>query len=601
MKKLFLLMAVLFLLLSGTIFGSGQEESEVVSEEVPELFVWGLPSAYGNYTPEMLVEANEWAKEKFGCTFKIQSLAEGSTPTQGLNLLMAKGELPDVMRLGSITNIATKNLISKLYDDGKLAELDKFFNMPIELPTLAKSDMDYMSAYKYKGKIVAFPGYGASLGKDTPPSISNVWMNRFDIAKENRDNLPTSADELYDMLKKIKGNYVNINGEPIIPLGIYPDKNQSTLTTAIKHLKGAGWQSTADGKYVPEWASMEIYESLKFMNKLWSEGLMDAALWTLDKEKYKERLRTGSYGITMNGAWISAVPQEKIMSIVKEYGQDSKEARDYREKLYVIGSHPVNAENGTTSPVHTSLASPTVFSSAIDPLPMMKFYDYIFSDVGIIEYQVDAGEKDVDWEFIDSPYYWRVIGTQDSQASQALKLHKRGSWVQASQIDMNNLPKVVPTLMYFGTPADVSYFSRIYARNIDEAFASYGWILGAEEDFGFVSFSAIAEAYEQCEDYIVPTPSYKLFIPELEPLEESMLSTAKERWITGLPQVIVSDNFEEDYQDFISTLIKVGNQKPIYEKLQKSWEAWMENNGDDRSTFAGTATVIPQWKAVMGW
>ena len=80
-----------------------------------------------------------------------------------------------------------------------------------------------------------------------------------------------------------------------------------------------------------------------------------------------------------------------------------------------------------------------------------------------------------------------------------------------------------------------------------------------------------------------------------------MLSTAKERWITGLPQVIVSDNFEEDYQDFISTLIKVGNQKPIYEKLQKSWEAWMENNGDDRSTFAGTATVIPQWKAVMGW
>ncbi len=599
MKKLFLLMTVLFLLLVGTTFGAGQEESAAVSEEVPELFVWGVPSWAGTYTSEMLALGNEWAKEKFGATFRVQSVSEGSSHIQALNLLMAKGDFPDVMSLGWSMDTPTKNMIAKLYDDGRIAVLDKYFNMPEELPNLAKTNMDYLSAYKYKGNIVAFPAYGATLQEDAPPWVSPVWISRFDIAKDNRNNLPTSTDELYDLLKSIKGNYVDTNGDPIIPLGINQSKNLSSLTDALKQFKGAGWQSTDNGKYVPMWATMEMYESLKFVNRLWSEGLMDPGLWTMDMDKYQEILKNSGYGVNVGNTWNVSISATKMMNIVKESDLDSKAAQEYRDKMYVMLVHPIIEANGTMSPLHNIIAGPTLISSAIDPMPMMRFFDYMHSMEGLIAYQADAGEKDVDWEFMDAPLYWQVKGTDGSQTIPPE--NKRGAWTAASAIDMDNPPKVVPTLMYFASPSYSSYYDQLYANNINEVFPSYGWPMGTEEDFGFTNYNVMADWCNNYKDYVTPTPSYQLFIPELEPLEDAMLSTAEERWIEGLPKVITSSNFDADYKDFIAALIKVGNQKPIYEKLQNAWENWMKENGDDRDTYAGTATAIPQWKAVMGW
>ena len=43
------------------------------------IWLWGLPSWYGGgeITAEMISDANEWAYDKFGATFRLTSIPEG--------------------------------------------------------------------------------------------------------------------------------------------------------------------------------------------------------------------------------------------------------------------------------------------------------------------------------------------------------------------------------------------------------------------------------------------------------------------------------------------------------------------------------------------
>ena len=468
--------------------------------------------------------------------------------------------------------------------------------MPDKFPALAKFDKNLLKAYMYKGEVYAFPGWLSTVDKDAPPWPAPMWIIRKDLAIANLDNPATSSDRLYEVLKQAK-TMTDGEGNPVIPLGIQPADDLAYVTGLLKQIKGAGWEVDAQGRYIPFWATQEIHESLKFVNKLWTEGMMDPQFWTFKVDEYKKQLQKSAYGMSLGWTWNVSQTRVTMDQAVKKYGKDSAEAKAVRKRMYVMAQYPSVEPDGRKSPITSLLMGPVVISSKIDAAPVMKFLEYEDTDEGTISIIADMGYLNEDWEWVKGPLGWRVKGTEDSQDKKDLKRGPAGAWTSTKAFNPEKPPRIYPGLLFFSGRSYASYYPRLYIQTIRK-YADKGWPTGGPEDHGLTCLEW--QHPEMWKSVVSPIPSYKLFSRDLQPLEVSMLTTLDSRWKEGLAEVITSADFESAYQKFIKSLISVGNLKPVYDKLQKQWEAWLKQNGDDRAQM-GKGTVIPEWKKVMGW
>ena len=242
MRKLMLL-SVICVVAPFAAIGAGQEAT--AAQEDQPVWIWGLPSSYGEYPEEYLVESNEWAKEMFGATFRITGLPEGSTAIQSLNLLMAEGEFPCAVNLsgsGGMEGVAIKTLIESLIEQGKIQSVDRYFNDP-ELEMLYNADRDYLKAYTFNGEIYAFPGYTWKINKADAALSDPYYFVRMDVAEAlgGPEAFPKSSDDFHEYLKRIDaGGFVGEDGNPIYAASLAPDDELANLTGFLKQLKGAG-------------------------------------------------------------------------------------------------------------------------------------------------------------------------------------------------------------------------------------------------------------------------------------------------------------------------------------------------------------------------
>jgi len=54
---------------------------------------------------------------------------------------------------------------------------------------------------------------------------------------------------------------------------------------------------TADGKWVPRWATDECYQSMKALNELWRAGYMDPEAFSQDSASWNKKIRGTQYAI----------------------------------------------------------------------------------------------------------------------------------------------------------------------------------------------------------------------------------------------------------------------------------------------------------------
>ena len=163
-----------------------------------------------------------------------------------------------------------------------------------------------------------------------------------------------------------------------------------------------------------------------------------------------------------------------------------------------------------------------------------------------------------------------------------------------------NPPKALPALIYMTMPAQSNYFDWCYSYFFNNRAELTGQVSGKPEHMGFTCDVQLGPWIEAMRDIVSSIPSYELFTRDLAPNEQSSLVTAEQRWREGLARVVIAGDFEQAYSSFLTTLVRTANWKPIYAKLQKQWEAWLEVNGDDRKDL-GTITWRPEWKDAMGW
>jgi len=587
MKRTLAVLAFLLLAVGFCMAGAGAEKTTAEPER--PVWLWGNPTWMGDFDDATLAPSNEWLKKNFGFTFKSQgSVPQGSTPSQALQLVIAQGQLPDIM-IGFGLNDEGKKLLTDLVGQSKVLDLTKYFNDPKNYPTLAKADKAYLRSYMYNAKIYGFPGFAYPLGGDLPPYGGPYFYERYDV--KQKYGAPSTLGEMYAILKKVQADKVkDSEGNIAIPLGFAPDTNFGYINGFLNQTNNGGWEVDAQKRLLPRWATKWFYDGLLSFNQIWREGLINPGAFIIDVNKYQEDLKISRYTFVFGPSWSASV-QHTVTDTIQKKGltPDSPEVKASANLRYPQIDYPNKDAPGLimSDPVGFQLIS----AKCPNPDGVIKFLEFCLTDDGVIT-NYSGGYKDVDWEYTGNDYYWQLKGTGKANDQDYSKT--TGGGIVDSKVAKEKKTKTPPAF-YVTHPAYCDYYRRIWyypAKEKEQIEKMWGYAYWSE--FYWVSEKRLTQK----------VPSYTQVIADVPPQEASAMATATQRYTEGLAKVLTAANqseFDQAYKTFVQSMISVTNWKPIYEARQKRWTDWMTANKVDDRADLKAAVAIAEWKAVMGW
>lgn len=202
------------------------------------------------------------------------------------NLALASGEYPDgFYRCG----ISDKDLI-KYGDEGVFLKLNDYIdNYAPNLKGVMGSMADVKKGItNYNGAIYGFPALSDSepMEINLKPYINQTWLNKLNL------KMPTTTDELYNVLKEFKEKDPNGNSKlDEIPLASTKlDYIQDALYGAwglrnrgLTHSR-VDWDDKASKlRFIP--TSTQYKEMITYLNKLYKEGLLYQEIFTSNNTK----------------------------------------------------------------------------------------------------------------------------------------------------------------------------------------------------------------------------------------------------------------------------------------------------------------------------
>lgn len=244
-----------------------------------------LPISDGSYTYKILwekdvndvgtIEDKEilmQALEATGIKIEVEEVSSQSWDER-LSVLFASGDLPDII-CGPINNIA--NFTDQCMDITDL------------LPEYAPWMYDFMyhqepavaSSEVINGRLYSLPQ--VRINGVYPRffwSINTKWLERVGL------DIPTTTDELYEVLKAFKEQDANGNGDPNdeIPYSFFGLDNNDGLYSWMNMFglindganRAQQYIMVEDGQVLFVPTDDRFYEMLQYLNKLYSEGLLD--------------------------------------------------------------------------------------------------------------------------------------------------------------------------------------------------------------------------------------------------------------------------------------------------------------------------------------
>jgi len=192
------------------------------------------------------------------------------------SVMLASGKLPDVI----IGNLSFENS-DIINNSSYFRPLDDYINeyMPNLKAAMEETPMMKKISTFPDGKMYSLPARLPSRPKsEAQPVINKAWLDELGL------DVPTNIDELYNVLKAFKEQDPNKNGkQDEIPVSNSGDVDLKLLSIfGITDLRGNN-MVIKDGKPVYYPTSEEYKEGLKWMHKLYAEGIIDRESFTQDE------------------------------------------------------------------------------------------------------------------------------------------------------------------------------------------------------------------------------------------------------------------------------------------------------------------------------
>lgn len=389
MKKLLALLLAAALLISCA--SAALAEGEEAKSDVIELtLMLAAKSDHGDWN-------NFWCLDQIekscGIRFKVTQVSEEGW-TEKKNLAFATENLPDVF-LNDLTDIDLANYGAQ----GYLLPLESYMTpelMPDFYAVMAEGYPDLMKAMTFPdGHIYSFRGVNGSTREYAKSRyfVNTAWAEKLGV------KIPTNLDEFYDYLVAVKNGDPNENGDTTDE---FPISGRYGLKSYTDHfipiLTAFGFterriETNANGEviYVPAQANYK--EFLKYMHKLYAEGLIDPTYFTQTAEQYNAKEASGLVAsFTDYASWLNNSDPAFYLqySSVEPYtsAYNSEKMWPAKEAIFYGGLS-----------ITSNVTDPAVIER------IMKFANWCYSEAGT-NYLWRGPALDTDEEHPNTGYYF---------------------------------------------------------------------------------------------------------------------------------------------------------------------------------------------------
>ena len=220
---------------------------------------------------------------------------------QKTSMAIASGEIPDFMIVdrAQLALLAKTDLINKdlepLWDAYASDTLKKWTT--IEGP-------DAWESLRYDGKIIALPNIGGSVDQGEMIWIRNDWLEKLGL------EVPTTMDELYDVMLAFKNNDPDGNGaDDTIGMTIHKDLLSGPGTGDVVGLFNSFgcypgiWVEDGNGGIQYGSVTEGAKDALTWMAKAYADGLIAQDFSSMDSNKAAEASVSGTSGVQWGAMW----------------------------------------------------------------------------------------------------------------------------------------------------------------------------------------------------------------------------------------------------------------------------------------------------------
>lgn len=319
------------------------------------------------------------------------TVAAGADATTKLNLAVSSGDLPDVIRAYGMS-LADQTLLAQ---QGIIIPLDSLIDQYGHWSKMMFADYPEIrpNVSLIDGKLYGMPAYGGFTHALIAQKffIYQPWLDKLGL------KMPSTTDEFYEVLKAFKTKDPNGNGKA----------DEIPLSGNIPINSGAAWNNTLDtflmqpfiyndrrssrslmvdnGTIKASYAEAGWREGLKYLNKLFAEGLIEPTVFTNDVA-HSQALGENP-GIAILGS-ISAAETGSFSS------RTSARAAEYKPVPPLKGPTglqqiPYN-NTGTYSPGQFMITK-----ACKNPEAAFRYCDFLYSPDATMQNMY--GMKDIDW------------------------------------------------------------------------------------------------------------------------------------------------------------------------------------------------------------
>ncbi|MGX7031066.1 extracellular solute-binding protein [Vagococcus zengguangii] len=376
--------------------GSNDSSSSDKKESSVKLTTEGFPIVEEETTFTMMapnVGMAEWKDmplfqdyaEKTGINFDFVTPPSSDFSTK-LNLALASGDLPDVI-YGAGSGSLTDSMVIEYGEQGTFVALEDLIadNMPNFNKLLEENPEIRKSITTPDGHIYTLPTVSmnepSAIWPRGPMWYRGEWLEALDVKE-----LPKTTDEFYDLLVRMRDEDPNGNGKKDeIPLTDVKMESTRPWLMAAFGLKAFGVQED-DGKvtYAPMTENYKGY--LEFMNKLYSEKLLDQEVFSQADEQKKSKGQKNQLGLFPD--WFSYFTTGKDEKGALEDPMFQPLTSEYSEEAVVPKSPGIS--RGTFA----------ITKEAESPEALLRWVDYFYGPEGA--YYINKGPEGVLWEWAEN-------------------------------------------------------------------------------------------------------------------------------------------------------------------------------------------------------
>lgn len=268
MKIKFVVVALVCLIVANMSFAGGGTGKAASGDVVKFTYAGDDPTITGDDYWVKLVE------KRFNIDLEVQGYPEADVE-QKINLMAASGELPNIinrLRMGNIKNLMKGDLLLPLKD---LAE--QYAPNFTKAVKESQYDMDYYAKWMGSGEdyfnLPILNVYGKNF---------NVMSYRTDAFKEAGVEVPKNDEEFYEVSRALKMKFPD--SIPIM------SRDYVLVARPFLIMFGVNW---VDQPWELKEINAAYKEMLKYIKKLYAEGLLDQEFPTTTDEQFRQALNQG--------------------------------------------------------------------------------------------------------------------------------------------------------------------------------------------------------------------------------------------------------------------------------------------------------------------